>query len=1486
MTLPGGAAAKLGYRYEKWWTLSQLVRMLRGETDSLRIESPGVDGVEFVVQAGGDREYHQAKRSHPSGQWSVATLASERVLATVGDLLIGNEHRFVFVSGSDARELADLHEAGIGAESLEEFTAQFLGAKKRVAAHRRLLEEWDCDGETALDVLRRIDVHTISERQLEDKVGWGISALFLGSVDRLCDLLAATADDAVHRTIGRDDLLGQLREAGFLLREVRSPQAARQAVVDATERYLAGVRRNLIQGSLLPRAQTAEVMAWLTGEQPGSCVLTGPAGGGKTACVVEVVEHLRTSGVQVLAFRLDRHMAATSATDLGKRLGLEESPALVLNAAATADGAEAVLIVDQLDAVSAMSGRASSAFDVVANLLSEAKETSIGVLVVCRAFDWHNDPRLRGLIREDDREVKLGALSQDEVRGVLTKAERDAAAFSARQLKLFVLPQNLSLFLNANGSSSTVFSSVNDLLERYWNEKRRLVGEKALGTGDQWMDVIGTMCDAMSRTQQLSVRKEKLDNIAPGYLDQCVSEDVLVVDGSRYAFSHESFFDYCFARCFVNKQTSLATMLKYSEQHLFRRAQVRQVLDYLREADPGRYAKELRKLAFGDGIRAHIQNLVFALLARHEPTDVEWEIWWKAVEPERGALDRNEKNDDRLSKYAWDQMFLAESWFKDFHRRGIIGGWLSGCSRYVELAVRYFRRHQRTWPDEVAGYLERLVGQGDQWRRRLRTVVFGPGVSGSRRYLDLVLRLVDEGTLDPESDGSPADLYHDLETRHPEWIPELLSRQLLRWCVLAAGQSDSTPVARQFDWLDGGAKKVVDAVAEGKPRTFVEHVLPAVIEVARAASRDGGEPPVVDAVWSVPIKGSSSGIDVCLHALERTLGMLAGDGEDLGKWITILVGERTHVANHLLLAVYRGGQHRYADEAAMQFCENPWRFRCGYSDHIYWCAIETLEAVAPHCGVSALAAIERTVLHYIDPFERTKEGRRSRGRAAYDLLSAFPQERLSGTAGRWHQEMQRRFGAPSAAPRGIVGGFVESPIPSEAEGKMNDNQWLRALATYSADHTLPYARQWPLQGGAHQLARILEAKTRDAPDRFARLSLRLPPDTNPVYFSALLRGLADTAIDEDAKVAVCRKAFKHAPVECGRDIADLLATAAAPLPKDALDMLHWLATQAKDRENEEQWKTDAGDGQFYFSGDSYDNGLNTTRGRAALAIGKLILEDDRYLSRFESTLNDLVRVRSAAVGSCVAFALRAVGRHDSGLALDLFLRMDCSEERLLGTRHVWEFMRENLTHQFTRLKALIVRMARSPHPEVSRSGARLVCMAAFFSDEAVELADEVRYGHRYQRLGSAEVAAANVGDPSYRHRCEDALATFFSDDDPEVRNVAASCFRHIAEQDLADFDPLVEAFCCSKALDYALPLLIALENARAPLPTMTLLACETLLGRTGSHSLDMGSVSKLAFRLYQQHPNDEWTPRALNLIDRLCLEVPAEAGWELDDFER
>jgi hypothetical protein len=109
MSLPGGSADKFGNRYELWWTVLQLIRLLDGRADSIHIEDPGITKAEFVISYHGHQELHQAKRSHQDSKWSLASLAGSdiRLLQAIHTQLTGNENRFVFVSSSDARELAE-----------------------------------------------------------------------------------------------------------------------------------------------------------------------------------------------------------------------------------------------------------------------------------------------------------------------------------------------------------------------------------------------------------------------------------------------------------------------------------------------------------------------------------------------------------------------------------------------------------------------------------------------------------------------------------------------------------------------------------------------------------------------------------------------------------------------------------------------------------------------------------------------------------------------------------------------------------------------------------------------------------------------------------------------------------------------------------------------------------------------------------------------------------------------------------------------------------------------------------------------------------------------------------------------------------------------------------------------------------------------------------------------------------------------------------
>ena len=849
MTLPGGPADKLGNRYEKWWTVRECLRLLHGDADAIRIEVPGVEKTEFVVTVGARRELHQVKRSHPTGKWSLAALGSGGLLRAMGNALAGNDDRFVFVSGSDAPELTNLCEAANDAESAEEFEHAYLAAQGRKRSFETLLNRyWKGGTRAAVDRLRRIEVHTISEHDLEDRVRWGARALFLANPDTVLAELRAIVEDSVHHTMTRQGLVEALAQRGYRIRRQPGPEHAGFAVREATDPYLGGARQRLI-GKTLVRREASETLLSRLGETATDSAVTGKAGSGKTACVLEITEALGERGLPVLAFRLDRipFSSVSTTADLGDHLGLEESPVLVLAAAAEAAGRPGVLIVDQLDAVSTMSGRSSGAFDVVESLLQEARGTRaravIHSVVVCRAFDWRHDHRLRRLVPGPDAQVDVTGFETDEVRKILVAAGFDPARFRERQLALLRLPQNLSLFLEVgfDPARAPAFDTATQLFDRYWDEKRRAVEERISPSPDQWKAVMETLCDEMTSTQQLSAPRETLDDFPTAYVDQLASEGVLTFDGRRYGFGHESFFDYCFARVFIRQQESLASFLKGSEQHLFRRAQVRQVLAYLRDADLVRYVQELRTLLPDEGIRAHIKDLVFTLLAEiTEPNEEEWVLWQQWIMPALKAIEEDRPNPDKLSAIAWQRFFGAPSWFEMTDRHGVIEDWLtSGNARYANLAVDYLGHHQRHSPDRVAALLEPYADRGGEWALRLRCLMEWADHHTSRRFFDFFLRLVDNGTLD-EARGPIAvnttfwDMLDDLGENRPEWVPEALAHRFRRrLAVVRAGGGDLR--TGEFFRYDQSAAVLFNTSAKHAPAVFVKHVLPVVLEISDSA---------------------------------------------------------------------------------------------------------------------------------------------------------------------------------------------------------------------------------------------------------------------------------------------------------------------------------------------------------------------------------------------------------------------------------------------------------------------------------------------------------------------------------------------------------------------------------------------------------------------------------------------------------------------------
>ena len=601
------------------------------------------------------------------------------------------------------------------------------------------------------------------------------------------------------------------------------------------------------------------------------------------------------------------------------------------------------------------------------------------------------------------------------------------------------------------------------------------------------------------------------------------------------------------------------------------------------------------------------------------------------------------------------------------------------------------------------------------------------------------------------------------------------------------------------------------------------------------------------------------------------------------------------------LALYGGGAERRADEAVALLCDEPWRLQCGFSDAPQWRAAEAIRAVAPHCSAGSRGRLERMLLEHVGPDERGLRGFRQAGRARFTLLSAIPPDLRSARASQEVQGLEDRFGRTEPGSREIAVDTVESPLD---EGAMTDEQWLGAIGDHRSRAAMPTSGE--LKDGAWELARSLATHAGEDPERFARLALRLPADAHPVYLDRTLAVLKTTRVDSDLKLLVCRKAFEESRGPCGQSIADVLGRIADPLPNDAVRMLHWLATEHEDPVAR-TWQAE-------------DPGIDTARGSAADAVRRLIVRDAGYLKRFRGTLDRLVHDPSASVRACAAETLRAVTGHDPALGMRLFLRMNLSDDGLLAAPQVYRFLRDGLRDRFADVRPIVERMLASSESEVCEAGARLASLAALGHAgaaasvpegtaqpavaamsaqpdhrSAADLAADAMRGGPAHRLGVAHVAAANLAMPEYRAWSAATLTALFDDDDARVRRQAAACFGHVQDGPLDLHGDLIEAFCASRAFtDDPASILHPLETTRKRLPGAACTVCEQFLDRLGAEARDPRSarhaealtVATIAFRTYHQHRNDEWTSRALDLIDRLCLQSIGDARGALEQFDR
>ena len=306
-------------------------------------------------------------------------------------------------------------------------------------------------------------------------------------------------------------------------------------------------------------------------------------------------------------------------------------------------------------------------------------------------------------------------------------------------------------------------------------------------------------------------------------------------------------------------------------------------------------------------------------------------------------------------------------------------------------------------------------------------------------------------------------------------------------------------------------------------------------------------------------------------------------------------------------------------------------------------------------------------------------------------------------------------------------------------------------------------------------------------------------------------------------------------------------------------------------------------------------GINSVGGAAADTIARLVFVSQEHLKFFEPYLRVMVDDDSLGVRTCVAHALLSVMRHDRDLAVELFLTLCETDDRLLATHYVETFLKYAVKTHYEQMEPILSRMVDSEIEEVATAGARQVCLASLESDESMVLTVRCASGSKALRIGIAEVYSANLKQSAFRSHCEEMLRSLFSDPDVEVRRAAGACFGRFEGDDTREFQGLIETYIQSPAFTPSRDLLFrALERTTSHIPDIILSTSERFFEAVGQDAGDLrtsaaaGStyLAKLVVRAYSGATKESVKSRCLDLIDQMVLLRALGLDDATAEFER
>lgn len=685
---------------------------------------------------------------------------------------------------------------------------------------------------------------------------------------------------------------------------------------------------------------------------------------------------------------------------------------------------------------------------------------------------------------------------------------------------------------------------------------------------------------------------------------------------------------------------------------------------------------------------------------------------------------------------------------------------------------------------------------------------------------------------------------------------------------------------------------LVIGAAAGSPDSFSKTLVPYMLKVMALTAYERDDGRLLDRHFM------HRDHEPPYHELEEALAVGAVDAlktyakeqpDEAKPLLEELAADQHEAAQWLLYAALAAAGAAYADYAVALLLD---REDGLYAVNSSWEVRLLIEAISPYLADESFTRLEQAVIEF-----RPSWDSRPPGRVSFALLSAMDEARLSDAGRRRLGELRRLFNEEQpSAPVSITGGFMGSPIPQASAERMNDDQWLRAMAKHNADR-----EDWrTLKGGARELSQVLKEEVKKDPGRFCLLALRLGQETHPAYADAILMGLADTEAPVDDELvfqAVRHIASLNNPAHDRWLGWALRRHLKADVPPDLIAVVVDRAVRSTDPKDESLSRESEDDPDEGERDRLLERGINTARGQGAEILGDLLVHDvDGSRTRLVlPVLDQLAADPSLAVRACVAHLIAACLRHARQEAIAAFRKLIDTDDRVLATRNVEMLAVYIGNGDAEEVKPVIRRMLSSAHVRVRRAGGRLAAYAGLelSADDLLSVArasDDASI-----RIGAAKVCAGRLPFTANATVAGAAVLQFVDDADQEVRKEAAGVAATLRSKALRPFERELTALIASPSFSDAVSqLLITLDRAPDRVDDLILKCAQRFVEVHGTDAGDIArgaaaearEVGELLMRAYAQAADTRARATVLDMLDSLLMSGAYGVAEMVDAADR